>query len=72
MYGLPQFVLTYSIFALFAGIGLTTIPALWTRESAATWDGAQKIAVTVVVAIVVSISTFGASIAFQWSTGYRR
>lgn len=43
MYSLPQFVLTYSIFALFVGIGLTTMSALWNREFEGAWNGSQKV-----------------------------
>ena len=33
MYGLPQFVLTYAIYALFVGIGITTISPLWYQQA---------------------------------------
>lgn len=43
IYGLPQLMLTYSIFSLFIGIGLTTVSALWSQEPPGIWDGPQKV-----------------------------
>jgi hypothetical protein len=46
MYSLPQLLLTYSIFALFIGLGLTHAEALWSRGPNGVWEAPEKASMT--------------------------
>ncbi|KIW34393.1 uncharacterized protein PV07_01171 [Cladophialophora immunda] len=66
IFGLPQLLLSYSIFALFVGVALLGMNALWHRSGEDHWGDPQKIAVAVVVGIFLTIVAFVLSIISQY------